>query len=286
MSRLVDGRLRTLARRSPLARAIGRHPLTWRVLRLLSAASAVRPALAFLIGELRGGTRRYRASSGVTVLVRHRTRDVDLINEVIGHLQAYEPPAALAGELRGPLEVLDLGANIGMFGAFALGRWDVRAITSYEPDPDNARVLAATIAANQASARWRVEQAAVSNTAGTIAFLSGRLAESRRADGDEDGIAVPAVDLFEAAHDVDLLKIDIEGGEWAILGDSRLAELPARVLVMEWHWRFAPHSDPHGAVLELLARGGYEVIVDREQVPAGHTGLVWARRPPATTRPA
>jgi hypothetical protein len=45
-------------------------------------------------------------------------------------------------------------------------------------------------------------------------FLPGLLAESRRAGPDEPGIEVPMRDHFSLDHRVDLLKIDIEGGEW------------------------------------------------------------------------
>jgi FkbM family methyltransferase len=247
-------------------------------MRLWGAGSVLRPRLGFAVGELRGGIRRYSVASGSSVLLRHRSRDVDLVNEIFGAVRAYEPPAALALELTGPLRILDLGGNIGMFGTFALGRWNVRRMTSYEPDPDNAALLAATIADNHAMDCWSMRRAAVSNAAGAMSFLPGRLADSRRALADESGIEVEMVDLFSIDHRVDLLKMDIEGGEWAILCDPRLPELRARILVMEWHWRFAPEDDAHRAALARLGGAGYEIYVDREDLPLGHTGLVWAAR--------
>lgn len=238
----------------------------------------LRPASAFLVGELRGGVRRYRTASGVIVLLRHRSRDVDLVEEIFGGLRAYEPPDAIAAQLRGPVRILDLGGNIGLFGAFALGRWDVQEMTSFEPDPENAAILQATIDANHLTDRWSLRRAAVSNAAGMISFLPGHLAESRRTGPDEAGIDVPARDLFSLDHEVDLLKMDIEGSEWAILADPRLAELRARVLVIEWHWRFAPVPDAHAAALTLLTGAGYEIQGDRLDPPRGNTGLIWASR--------
>ena len=243
------------------------------------AASTLRPASVFLVGELRGGARRYSVASGAVVILRHRSRDIDLVNEVFGSIRAYEPPETLVGELSGPVRILDLGGNIGMFGAFALGRWDVRGISSFEPDPQNAAILERTIAANRAAPRWTMERAAVSNTPGRMAFLAGHLSQSRRAQAGEHGIDVPAIDVFCLDHRVDLLKMDIEGGEWSILTDPRLPELGARTIVMEWHWRFAPQPDAHGAALALLNRAGYEIHRDRIDQASEAFGLVWAKRP-------
>jgi FkbM family methyltransferase len=266
-------------------RELVNHPLRWRAERLRQATSVLRPAPAFLVGELRGGNRGYSVASGFNVLLRHRSRDIDLINEIFGVTRAYEPPDALVSELRGPLRILDLGGNIGLFGAFAFGRFAVQQMTSLEPDPENAAMLEWTIAANHATDRWHLERVAVSNTRGSMRFLPGQLADSRRAEADERGIEVKSVDLFSLDHRVDLLKMDIEGGEWAILGDPRLTRLEARILVMEWHWRSAPREDAHGAALALLKSAGYEIHLDRVDAPSGHTGLIWARRSKALSAP-
>ena len=198
-----------VTRRVPRVSGLARHPALWRMVGTVRAALAVRPSVRFVVGELRGGLRRYRTRTGSVVMVRHRSRDVALINEIFGHLHAYEPPPELQGDLAGPLQILDLGGNIGMFGVFALERWAVQRIRSVEPDPANASVLAAVIAANRAEDRWTLTRAAASNRPGTMRFLSGRLTESRQALEHEPGIEVDAIDTFAMAGHVDLLKIDI-----------------------------------------------------------------------------
>lgn len=239
------------------------------------------------MGELRGGVRAYALAQGDSAalgrggvaLIRHRSRDVDLVVEIFGPRRAYEPPESLEQRLRGPLRILDLGGNIGLFACFALQRYDVRAITSFEPDPENAAMLTRAIRFNGVGDRWRLQPVAVTNAAGTIQFLTGRLPESRRAEPGEPGVELPAVDLFELEHDVELIKIDIEGGEWALLGDPRMSDLGAQVIVLEWHAHGAPDADPHVAALRLLRRAGYEIHLDEVDPPHGHTGLVWAARP-------
>lgn len=133
-------RLRPLvARRLPLFRKA--RQLRWRAAQLEHLAAVLRPAPLFLLGEARGGTGRYSLPSGHSIVVRHRTRDLEVVDEVLIAPHAYEPPPVIASHLSGPLRILDLGANIGTFGVFALGRWNVDRMRSFEPDPANAVML-------------------------------------------------------------------------------------------------------------------------------------------------
>ena len=85
------------------------------------------------------------------------------------------------------------------------------------------------------------------------------------------------MDLYGETGNVDLLKIDIEGGEWRILSDSRLAALKARVIVMEWHERGSPSPNPHDSAVSLLEGGGYTIVEDRLSAHR-QNGVVWAAR--------
>jgi FkbM family methyltransferase len=281
---------------SPLRRAIGAQ----RAVRML------RPGARFLALEARAGALgRYEIrGSGLRVHLRHGSRDVEIFNEIFAAgRESYEPPskAAAALDSLGPLRIGDLGANIGLFGVFALGRWPVAALRSYEPDPANAALLRATITANEAHGCWELALAAVSNADTTATFETGMLSESRlAAAGGEDGgeaqsaaaaaararagavtsIEVPVVDLF-AQPPADLLKIDIEGAEWAILGDARLASHSALAIVLEWHSRMCPALDPPRAARELLEAAGYTAIeVNSDEVPgeARVNGVMWGLR--------
>ena len=64
---------------------------------------------------------------------------------------------------------------------------------------------------------WHVVEAAVSNWSRETQFAAGRHSESRMALPGEDAIMVPVIDLYELSA-ADLIKIDIEGSEWPILG--------------------------------------------------------------------
>jgi FkbM family methyltransferase len=257
----------------------------------------VRAPLRFLALEL--ATRRLAAhrlaGSGLTVYLRHRTRDIDIFKEVFGSEfgpNGYEPPAPVAGVLdaKPAPTALDLGANIGLFGLYALGRWPGMTLRSFEPDPTNLALLERVIASNDLRDRWTVADVAVANHNGATPFLAGLFAESQLASladpatqppssaSLEDGetVVVRTVDLFGEQHDVDLIKMDIEGAEWSILADPRLPSLNAEVIVLEWHKSGCPEPDPRAAATRLLRTAGY--VNQQETQTLSHTGVVWGWR--------
>jgi FkbM family methyltransferase len=257
---------------------IARSKLRWDARRLLRAARILRPWPAFLIGESRGGRRRYRIGDQ-RVVVRHRSRDIAIVNEIFGPGSPYEPPASIAPRLSGPLRVVDLGANVGLFGVFAFARWQVTTLLSFEPDPSNLALLTRTRDLNGWSERWEVRDQAVGNFTGTTTFVGLGSPESRTAAAGEAGIPVGVTDVFTLQTPIDLLKIDIEGSEWEILADPRLAELDARVIVIEWHRRAAPRrDDAHEAAREALEAAGYRIHRDDHSGAAYGIGVIWAGR--------
>ena len=231
------------------------------------AGTLARPPAGTWAYSRSGNVGRYRIKgTDLTVHLRHASRDIEIFNEIfaLGRM-SYEPPAAVAAVLDslGPLRIADLGGNIGLFGLYALHRWQVAALRSFEPDPANAALLKDTIAANEMAGIWELARVAVSNAPATATFEAGLLSESRLALRGDRALGttteVPVVDLF-AQPPVDLLKIDIEGAEWAILGDPRLARHSARAVVLEWHRRMCPGPKARHAARALLEVGGYEAI--------------------------
>jgi hypothetical protein len=116
-----------------------------------------------------------------------------------------------------------------------------------------------------------------------LSFVPGLRAEAHIADEQEPGtLTVPAIDLYEQINGgVDLVKMDIEGGEWAILSDPRLADLKANVIRLEWHTMLCPQPDAHAEAIKLLRRGGFTRIVDADH-ELDVNGVLWAWREPAS----
>jgi FkbM family methyltransferase len=243
---------------------------------LLLRARTVRPSTAFVARELlrREGAYAYRErSGGLRVVVRHGSADPVTLGEVF-HERDYEPPPELA-RLR-PQRIVDLGANVGYFGAFALGAWPGSRVLAYEPDPANAAVHARAIDLNGLHERWELHPSAASSTNGQLSFSASGDA---LAHADEAGeLVVPSEDVLPVLAGVDLLKMDIEGGEWAILGDPRFAADPPQVVVMEHHPQGAPGPDPRAAALEALAGAGLTATVSIFLRADGY-GMLWAWRP-------
>jgi FkbM family methyltransferase len=169
-------------------------------------ARVLTPAYRFAAGQLtsKGAAAGYRLrASGAAVHLRHRARDVAILSEVFP-AGTYEPPGPADALLEGPIAVIDLGGNVGLFGVFARERWDVERMATLEPDPANLQLLQATA---RGIAGWQVVGAAASTEAGEMRFVDGMESESRAARPGETGIVVPAVDVFELPG-CDLLKID------------------------------------------------------------------------------
>jgi FkbM family methyltransferase len=282
-----------ISRSSGLRTAVKSRPAQWTI-QTARGASALRPAPRFIASQFRSMcVRSYRLrGSGLSVTLRHRSRDVAILNEIFGGtggINCYAPPDDVGAWLDGlgSPQVLDLGANIGLFGLYVFGRWPTARLTGFEPDPNNAVLLRHTISANNLAQQWTISGSACSNRAGTVRFVAGRLSESRIADRDEVGtIEVGVVDLFAEDHDVDLMKIDIEGAEWSILADSRLRDLKARALVLEWHAGGCPEADPRAAATRLLRAAGYTHTLDvGDTLKRTGTGVTWAWRPEIATQP-
>jgi FkbM family methyltransferase len=280
---------RALALVRQLARVPGFRRLTRSstLLRLSFAlrATLVRERLTFIRLELFAHTpvsaTHHIRETGVPFRLRHRTTDVLMLDEIFAQRE-YELPTEIVELLqtKRPLRVLDLGANIGLFGVWILGYFDDARITSVEAHSENAAVVSATIAATGRRQTWKLIEGAATTHTGTAKFVRSGYPTSHLARNTEIGadvVNVVAVDALEYARDADLLKIDIEGGEWPILDDPRFAQLPTPVVVLEYHPDGCPSKNPRAAVGERLQRAGYGLVSVRAERRHG-TGVIWAAR--------
>jgi FkbM family methyltransferase len=287
----MRGALRALAVRLHRFRAVG----------ALIGASRVKESARFFRNEVRNSrsVARYRLrDSGRLVHVRHPLLDVWVIEEVFA-FRVYELPERaerLLRELSRPVRVLDLGGHIGSFGLYALSRFPDASLVSFEPDPQNVEQLRATVRANRLEDRWQVVEACAATGPGSVGFessfhLSRVVRPGSAAAGPHERAAealpylegtallepvevrVECRDAFPYMAEADLLKIDIEGGEWDLLDDPRFAEVSARVLVMEYHPEYAPGGDGDAILRRALADAGYEL---GPTAGDGSAGLLWA----------
>lgn len=259
-----------------------------RLAQTVVVAPTVRPAAGFVLSMLWEDRPRTFHSRRLGHRVRLRPRaDLHVAREFLSKYIYGLPPevaAALAGR-REPLRILDLGANIGMFSVsviHALGAGT--RVDAVEPDPDNLELLRANVALAGHRGNVTIHPAAAGCQAGSAMLVGGDSHNShllRPEEAPADATErVPVADAFELAAAADLIKIDIEGGEWELLRDPRLAQLPAAAIVLEWHWSGSGCDDPAAEVQRLLGAAGYEVGY-AEQWPGN--GYVWAWRAAAST---
>jgi FkbM family methyltransferase len=230
------------------------HGLGYRVQRLVHVGGRRRHEVGF-----KDGTRlSYRVNRG----------DIRVIAEV-WLAGAYELPFAIA-----PRNVIDMGSNIGAAAVWLSRRYGASRLVAVEPVPANADLARVNLA--RTGVDFEVLTAAVGPVAGTARFevsetsTLGRIGEQ----GLEVELVTPQalVDRFPREETIDLVKIDIEGGEQAVFA----AELDwldrVECLVIELHTDrvdeqriierlqrrgFTPHAIAH----DNLYRGPYDVMI-------------------------
>jgi FkbM family methyltransferase len=255
------------------------EPLVASALLARRVANPLRFGLAQVGGHGRLVKHRLR-ESGMVVALEHGTPDVHAFDELFFQ-RIYEPPdevSAALGRLGRPPRILDIGANIGLFGAWALGRWPGAEIDAFEPDPRNAAVHRRTILANGRDRAWRLHEAAASNRDGTMAFHTGRFVLSGPAANDDpEASSLPMRDVLPLIANADFVKIDAEGSEWAILDDPRFAATRARAVALEYHPDLCPEPDARAAAVLRLEAAGFAVTDVPTPAPPGY-GSLWAYR--------
>ena len=244
--------------------------------RLLTFGSLVRYLLWRLAG--RRGTVALRLAGGPVLLLRPRSagnNDYGVAYEIFQH-RYYECPRSLPAQSIG--RVLDLGANVGFSCLWWLTRFPQAEVIALEPHPTHFGQCRANLAANNMLSRVELHQAAAGTESLRI-MMSDAGTSSSVIAGSGAGIAADMLDVFAllAGRRVDLMKLDIEGGEYAILEDQRFASLQVPCVVMEWH------GGPGGRdrCLSRFRTLDYETL---ELFDNGSHGMLWAFRHAPTVR--
>ena len=267
--------------------ALLRHPRLEPKVAAVLRSRVVRKSVPFALRELSRRHSRHvyeLRESGLRLLIAHGTADAHALDQAF-YQHAHEPPAGARAVLEGlgrPLSALDLGANVGLWGLWLYGRFSVGHLVALEPDPENVERHLAQIRLNGLSDSWEVLEAAAVNADGPVSFTVGRATNGRvTATAQAGTTSVQGRDTFALLDGVDLLKIDIEGGEWAILADPRFAELSVPVVMLEYHAHGAPSSDPESDAQLALERAGYVTETMAETTPG--FGAVWGCKHPCAS---
>jgi FkbM family methyltransferase len=217
-----------------------------------------------------------RTKDGLTISIRPNYGDAMTIAEIFLD-DCYGRDLSLP---QNPV-VIDIGGFIGDFALYAVKRLNARKVIVCEPAPRNWALLLKNIANNRYEDRIEPVNKAVTADGSSVMMNIDAPDEfqsmvSAHCTGEEAMSIVPGISLAQLLRDhaiesVDLLKIDVEGGEYAIL-EGMPADVFSRIrnIVFEYHdieggWAMLE------SVKQRLLREGYALHL--------HKGLGWASRP-------
>jgi FkbM family methyltransferase len=164
--------------------------------------------------------------------------------------------------------ILDCGSNVGLASLCFRRRYPAARITAYEADPALCAMTGRNLARNGAS-DIEVVHAALWTSTGDVAFRaegsdSGMIEGlAGAADLDARAVTVPSLRLRDvlAAERIDLLKLDVEGAEGALLADCEPVLDRVGAIIMDLH-EFDPRDRQSPRVFESLSRSGFVYSID------------------------
>jgi FkbM family methyltransferase len=205
------------------------------------------------------------------------TSDLDTAYEIFVS-EVYKPSLAIDNQQI--KKIVDLGSNVGYSVLYFSQLFPQATIDAFEPHPRHIAQLKHNIAANDLHQRVSVYEAAVSNHNGYM-FLTDAETHSKIVEQQSDAsLQVRVIDWLEIAQnqEIDILKIDIEGGEYPIIFDDRFSELNVKNLFIEWHFNPAIKLGQQD-VYKRLKSMNYKLIDGlKGKVNELEFGIIWGSR--------
>lgn len=216
----------------------------------------------------------------------------------------YEPETTrvIARELSEGMVFVDIGAHIGYFSRLAAKKVGGSGrVIAFEADRENAALLEKNTA--HLPQMTRINEA-IADTEGTATFYHVRNStgcHSLVPNENSESYEVPVTSLDEylaknSVAKVDMIKMDIEGGEWkALQGMEKTLQIPGLILIFEYNPEaltrasIAPaeilrHLDSRGFSISSLTIHGKEVLLpthfdtfDATITPGGSINLYCAK---------
>jgi FkbM family methyltransferase len=217
----------------------------------------------------------------------------DMVQQYIYYFGLWEAEMTwwLGGQLRRGDTFVDVGANIGYYALLGSALVGPQGqVVAVEASPSIARTLQENVRLNGGS-NVRIVNCAASDRPGKLEFFrgpehnSGQSSmlqhEGSQAEGAVDALPLSDILRREELEQCRVIKIDVEGAEWAVL--QGLAPHLKRCrrelqLLVEIHPQYLGEQGIRpGAIIELLANHGYQATV----LPNSYWPFAWRR----TTQP-
>jgi len=244
------------------------------VLRLLPG----RKWFKWLIAAVRAAPRALRSRSfgaidqefgqEVTIInagreVTFANADFGVVREIFGH-ECY----GRKEEFRDRRQVLDLGANAGVFSIYALAAGSSACVHAVEIQPQLCRAARENVDHMGGSARFTVERAAVGG------FATDFAKEQLRLNPDLKPFNIKA--YIESVGQCDFVKCDVEGAEFSLFdGDVQWCR-HVLAFAIEVH----PEHGDSNELVRRFERMGFQVAVSHH----GRLQYLFCRQPEASTK--
>jgi len=196
---------------------------------------------------------------------RYRFTVPDALSFVWQYKEIYTDALYEFPEPAQPPVILDCGANIGMSVAYFRERYPLARILAFEADPTIGQILQENLRTNGITGVEVINKAVWTHDRG-VSFGS-EAADSSSIFSTEAQTLIPSVrlrDYLDREARVDLLKIDIEGAETAVLDDCRDRLGKVERLFVEFH-SYIGHPQSLAGVMQILEENGFRYYVDTNQ---------------------
>lgn len=259
---------------------IANSPTTWREELELAKLESAEP---FTVGSARLAGHSFAYTHPQSLAVQYRS---------IFQRGCYRLPAGLQDPI-----IIDCGANIGVACLYWLRHFPSATIKAFEPDPAIFAVLQHNLG-SYLSSRLSLVEAAVWIERGTAMFRRQGAGGGRLSTAHDEAIPVPTVRLADVLAEyisdgcdsIDLLKVDIEGAECAVLLDCAPMLRHVERLFVEYHCA-ADSPQELSELISTLDIAGFRLTVESEVTPGSPFVTevanadfdmqlnVWAKRP-------
>jgi FkbM family methyltransferase len=255
----------------------------WKDLRTAMAIKRLRDLmtgyskLRYLIWRARSSekpiTIKFKTSERL-ILRQGAAEDLGIAYEVFV-AEAYKLPQEL--ETKSVHRIVDVGSNVGYTCLYWLARFPQARVTAFEPHPVHVDLIRSHLEINNLKDKVVLHPAAAGAKEGQTFLTDDGGHSSTTLTAEANTIAVPQVDWFTeiGSEPIDILKLDIEGGEYELLRDARFSTLRISMIVMEWH---TTREHPEGAewCLSRLQSLGYSTMGSSNT--QDECGMIWAFR--------
>ena len=170
--------------------------------------------------------------------------------------------------------IVDMGVNVGYATLKFLTKFPGSRVIGFEPHPEHAAQARRNLKIAGESHRVVLHESAAGAHSRRLRLHDNMSGSHLTNEVNDRTFEVEVIDALELLSNqkIDVLKIDIEGGEYEILDDPRFAALRIPAIVMEWHRRGKVEED-HAWVSGKLRSAGYSV---REIFNKPWGGMLWA----------